>query len=95
MNVENGTEALIFLFWEYLFQISGILSLQCGMRFSSDWRGVSLCVQSGIYFLALWQKRGARSSEAAGETNICIHHIHGDAATLPARVSLNVSHPDQ
>jgi hypothetical protein len=30
MNVEIGTEALIFLFWEYLFQNFGILSLQCG-----------------------------------------------------------------
>jgi hypothetical protein len=31
MHVEIGTEApMIFLFWEYLFQIVGILSLQCG-----------------------------------------------------------------
>jgi hypothetical protein len=29
MNVEIGAEAPIFLFWEYLFQIFGILSLQC------------------------------------------------------------------
>jgi hypothetical protein len=29
MNVEIGTEALIFLFWEYLFRNFGILSLQC------------------------------------------------------------------
>jgi hypothetical protein len=29
MNVEIGTEAPIFLFWEYFFQIFGILSLQC------------------------------------------------------------------
>ncbi len=29
MNVEIGTEAPIFIFWEYLFQIFGILSLQC------------------------------------------------------------------
>jgi hypothetical protein len=29
MNVEIGIEAPIFLFWEYLFQIFGILSLQC------------------------------------------------------------------
>jgi hypothetical protein len=32
MNVEIGTEAPIFLFWEYLFQIFGILSLQCGVQ---------------------------------------------------------------
>jgi hypothetical protein len=29
MNVEIGTETPIFLFWEYLFQNFGILSLQC------------------------------------------------------------------
>ncbi len=29
MNVEIGTEAPIFLSWEYLIQIFGILSLQC------------------------------------------------------------------
>ncbi len=29
MNVEIGTVTRIFLFWEYLFQIFGILSLQC------------------------------------------------------------------
>ena len=38
MNVEIGTEAPIFLFWEYLFRICGILSLQCGpsVNFSSS-----------------------------------------------------------
>jgi hypothetical protein len=29
MNVEIGTEAPIYLFWEYLFRNFGILSLQC------------------------------------------------------------------
>jgi hypothetical protein len=30
--MEIGTEAPIFLFWEYLFLIFGILSLQCRVR---------------------------------------------------------------
>ncbi len=55
MNVEIGTETLIFLFWEYLFRNFGILSLQCAydlygpvrnafdagnIRYEGKWEGV-------------------------------------------------------
>jgi hypothetical protein len=38
MNVEIGTEAPIFLFWEYLIQIFGILSLQCTRYRCIEWK---------------------------------------------------------
>ncbi len=51
MNMEIGTEASIFLFWEYLFRIFGILSLQSG-----SWT----YFKTGI-------KRGAANLQWAGE----------------------------
>jgi hypothetical protein len=47
MNVEIGTEAPIFLFWDYLFQIFGILSLQC--RKLNIWWPMPLFLD--IYFI--------------------------------------------
>ncbi len=36
MNVEIRTVAALFLSWEYLFRIFGIISLQCGPPNYSD-----------------------------------------------------------
>jgi hypothetical protein len=45
MNEEIGTEAGQFLFWEYVFQIFGIVSLQCGLEV--------LELKTTIYLVAL------------------------------------------
>ncbi len=48
MNVEIGTETPIFLFWEYLFQNFGILSLQCKWDICFKISVFCLCSASGI-----------------------------------------------
>jgi hypothetical protein len=45
MNEEIGTVAGKFLFWEYVFQIFGIVSLQCGLKV--------LELKTTIYLVAL------------------------------------------
>ncbi len=56
MNVEIGIEAPIFLFWEYLFQIFGILSLQCGTVVHISFNFIlQTCWGRTLPFVPLWK----------------------------------------
>jgi hypothetical protein len=56
MNVEIGSETLIFLFWEYLFRNFGILSLQCSCCHLKDDDGNPCQYHSNILKLGLQAK---------------------------------------
>ncbi len=77
MNVEIGTEAPIFLFWEYLFQIFGILSLQCrqakGRRIKVEFCNLPFLTRSVFDFLnkATPQRNFSRHKMAADFLRFC------------------------
>jgi hypothetical protein len=64
MNVEIGTKALIFLFWEYLLPIFGIFSLQCAIPLI-----VSFAVPDAVETASTEEKKvGEAATEAASAT---------------------------
>jgi hypothetical protein len=60
MNVEIRTEAPIFLFWEYLFRIFGIMSLQCDIWEGRGGGGVRVV---NCFISYVWNNRGPYFSQ--------------------------------
>jgi hypothetical protein len=87
MNVEIGTETPIFLFWEYLFQISGILSLQCEpstlatakmagtyLPLSNHCKYLSLLAQAQPRWLALYSPLSYHCKYLSCQLSAFTHH---------------------
>jgi hypothetical protein len=67
MNVEIGTEAPIFLFWEYLLQIFGIFPLQC-----STWKCLRSFSGTGNYSAAVVSIQGTGIPPQPSESQLSI-----------------------
>jgi hypothetical protein len=92
MNVsENWDWGRAVLFWEYLFRILGIVSLQCARRRT---HGSETCVKTHLEIRVVWEGREGRSREDGEGPRIFLCMFFICSMYLELWIGLAASHGD-